>query len=90
MKLAGKHIAITGALMFYTRAEAFAEIAAAGGIPQSSVTRETEILVVGNYHKNAIPDGKSRKLKTAERYIACGIKIDIITGETFLRLLWWT
>ena len=45
----GKHIAITGSLLFYKRQEAFELIRGLGGIPQENVTRETDYLVVGHY-----------------------------------------
>lgn len=89
MTLKGKRIVITGVLEFYTRSEAFAEIVAAGGIPQQYVTRETDFLVVGYYRPNMLIDGKSKKYRTAERYISSGSAINIISGETFLRSLWW-
>ena len=52
----GKHIAITGILMFYKRSEAFDRIRDLGGIPQENVTKETDYLVVGHYRKNSITE----------------------------------
>lgn len=82
-----KHIAITGTLC-YRREDAFDLISLRGGIPQSCVTKETDILVVGYYRKNSIRDEKSNKLRTAERYIGEGQKIRIINELEFLILLW--
>lgn len=84
----GKHIAITGILAFYKRAEAFDQIAARGGIPQTDVTKSTDYLVVGRYRANTIKGGKSNKRILAEKYIDQGIKISIIREDEFLGMLW--
>ena len=84
----GKHIAITGSLLFYKRQEAFELIRGLGGIPQENVTRETDYLVVGHYRKNTIIGDKSNKRILAERYIRQGCGIKIIREDQFLdRLL---
>ncbi len=84
----GKHIAITGSLVFYKRKDAFLEISLRGGIPQDSVTKETDVLVVGYYRTGTISGGKSRKHMTAERHIKRGQKISIIREDMFLAMLW--
>ena len=84
----GKHIAITGILAFYKRAEAFDQIEACGGIPQADVTRRTDYLVVGHYRANTIKGTKSNKRLLAEKYIGQGIKISIIKEDEFLGMLW--
>ena len=84
----GKHIAITGILMFYKRSEAFDRIRDLGGIPQENVTKETDYLVVGHYRKNSITNGKSNKRMLAERYISQGCSIRIIKEDMFLPMLW--
>lgn len=89
-KIKGKHIAITGILTFYKRADAFDQIRSRGGIPQENVTKETDYLVVGHYRKNTIINGKSNKRLLAERYIGQGHKIKIIKEEEFLRMLWFS
>lgn len=86
----GKHIAITGILMFYKREEAFDRIRDLGGIPQENVTKETDYLVVGHYRKNTILGGKSNKRILAERYISQGCCIRIIKEELFLSMLWFS
>ena len=86
----GKHIAITGILMFYKRSEAFDRIRDLGGIPQENVTKETDYLVVGHYRKNTIICGKSNKRILAERYISQGCGIEIIREDLFLPMLWFT
>jgi DNA polymerase-3 subunit epsilon len=86
--LMGVHVAITGILGFYKRAEAFSQICDRGGIPQETVTKETDILVVGYYRRNSIRGDKSNKRILAERYISQGLKIRIIREDEFLALLW--
>jgi hypothetical protein len=86
--LKGVHVAITGILVFYKRAEAFSQIYDRGGIPQETVTKETDILVVGYYRRNSIHGDKSNKRILAERYISQGSKIRIIREDDFLALLW--
>ena len=86
----GKHIAITGSLLFYKRQEAFELIRGLGGIPQENVTRETDYLVVGHYRKNSITNGKSNKRMLAERYISQGCSIRIIKEDMFLPMLWFS
>ena len=86
----GKHIAITGSLMFYKREEAFERIRDLGGIPQENVTKETEYLVVGHYRKNSITNGKSNKRTLAERYIRQGCNIKFIKEDQFLPMLWFS
>lgn len=85
----GKHIAITGSLLFYKRQEAFELISSRGGIPQENVTKETDYLVVGHYRKNTIIGGKSNKRILAERYIRQGCSIKIIKEDQFLPMLWY-
>ncbi len=86
----GKHIAITGILVFYKREEAFERIRECGGIPQENVTKETDYLVVGHYRKNTIIGGKSNKRILAERYIKQGCSIKIIEEDQFLPMLWYS
>lgn len=86
----GKHIAITGLLMFYKRNEAFDRIRDLGGIPQENVTKKTDYLVVGHYRKNSITNGMSNKRMLAERYISQGCSIRIIKEDMFLPMLWFS
>ncbi len=86
----GKHIAITGILMFYKRSEAFDRIRDLGGIPQENVTKEIDYLVIGHYRKNSITNGKSNKRMLAERYISQGCSIRIIREDLFLPMLWFS
>lgn len=86
----GKHIAVTGILVFYKREEAFSQIRIRGGIPQDNVTQETDVLVVGYYRKNSIHGDKSNKRILAEKYISQGIPIRIIGEDDFLSAVWNT
>lgn len=86
----GKHITITGILVFYKRKDAFDLIRDHGGIPQENVTKETDYLVVGYYRKNTLKNGKSNKKLLAERYIRQGRKIQIIKEDEFLQMLWFS
>ena len=86
----GKHFAITGALVFYKRKDAFDLIRYCGGIPQLNVTKETDYLVVGYYRRKAHVGFKSRKRVLAERYIGLGQHIKIIKEEDFLPMLWFS
>lgn len=86
----GKHFAITGALVFYKRKDAFDLIRCCGGIPQLNVTKETDYLVVGYYRRKAPVGFKSRKRVLAERYISLGQHIKIIREDDFLPMLWFS
>ena len=86
----GKHIVITGSLLFYKRQEAFELIRSRGGIPQENVTKETDYLVAGYYRKNTIIGGKSNKRLLAERYIRQGCGIRIIREDMLLPMLWFS
>lgn len=84
----GKYIAITGRLLFYTRREAFDHICCRGGIPQSSVTRDTDYLVIGSYRDGVLIRGKSNKQLYAEKLSIQGSDIQVITDAEFTVLLW--
>ena len=95
----GKHIAITGSLLFYKRQEAFELIRGLGGIPQENVTKETDYLVVGHYRKNTIIGDKSNKRILAERYIGqgcgissryrqCQIKASVSVNRELIQFYW--
>ena len=89
MNVQGKHISITGILIFYTRKAAFSQISFRGGIPQNTVTKETDYLVIGRYHRNYHRD-KSRKRILAEHYNRKGKQIRFLKEEEFLSMLWST
>lgn len=84
----GKHIVITGKLLFYKRKEVFDQIICRGGIPQSSVTKDTDYLVVGHYRDGLLEGNRSKKQTKAEKYSKQGEKIMLITDEEFMVMLW--
>ena len=86
----GRRFAITGALMFYKRKDAFELIQGCGGIPQLNVTKETDYLIVGYYRKKVPAGFKSKKRILAEHYIGLGQHIKIIKEEDFLPMLWFS
>lgn len=86
--LKGKRIVITGKLLFYKRKEAFDQIVCRGGIPQSSVTTDTDYLVVGYYREGVLPRDKSNKQILAEKYATQGKKVKLISDEEFIVMLW--
>ena len=84
----GKHIVITGKLLFYKRKDAFDQIICRGGIPQSSVTVDTDYLVIGYYREGILTGDKSNKRIRAEKYAAQGKKVKLISHEEFMVMLW--
>lgn len=72
--LAGKKIAVTGTLSLMTRAEAKAHIVAAGATPASSVSKATDLLILG-----ANAGSKLRKAKD--------LGVETINEDQFLRLI---
>ena len=88
VEIKGKHIAITGILVFYKRAAAFEQISCRGGIPQNTVTKETDYLVIGYYRDGVLDGEKSNKQVRAEKYMKEGKQIKVITGDEFVASLW--
>lgn len=72
-----KHCVITGKLERYTRREALEVIEEVGGIGDRSVTRRTQVLILG--------DNKGRKSKKQLRAEKLGI--EIITEDEFYKTL---
>jgi DNA polymerase-3 subunit epsilon len=72
------------------REEAAQIIINLGGIVESSITKKTNYLVLGNYDyftSRRIKDGKSSKHKKAEEYILKGQDLRIITENIFFDML---
>lgn len=88
VEIKGKYIAITGILAFYKRMEAFEQISYRGGIPQNTVTKKTDYLVIGYYNDGVLDGEKSNKQVRAEKYMKEGKKIKVITGDEFVAALW--
>ncbi|WP_407272667.1 exonuclease domain-containing protein [Radiobacillus sp. PE A8.2] len=82
-----KHIVFTGKLQAYTRAEAVAAAAEKGGITQKGVTKNTNIIVLGEFQSAMIKGNKSSKLVKAEKLIIEGQPMEIISEAEFLKML---
>lgn len=81
----GEVIVFTGALSAMTRLAAMQLVAMLGGIPEDSITKKTNYLVVGNVDFSAsIKDGKSGKMKKAEAYALKGCDIHVLSESAFL------
>ncbi|MEN1761731.1 BRCT domain-containing protein [Anoxynatronum sibiricum] len=84
----GKNICITGTLMAMTREKAYEHIRSKGGIPQSSVTKETDYLVVGIGQRAGNCNGKkSAKEKKALSYREKGLFIQVINEKQLMTML---
>ena len=83
----GHRIAITGTLPI-TRNEMISLIETHGGTYDASVTRTTDILILGTLRPTAaIPDGISRKLRRARQIQTAGGEIMILTLDEFQRMM---
>lgn len=69
----GMSVCFTGTLEKFQRKEALQIVTNLGGIPSDSVTKNTNVLVLGNNdYCSSIKDGKSNKQKKAEELILKG------------------
>lgn len=83
-----KLFVFTGALPTLTRGEAMQLTRKFGALTGSSVTKKTDVLVVGGKNLKALkPHEMSTKRRRAMDLISKGQKIEILTGEEFLKLL---
>ncbi len=83
-----KNVVFTGDLLSLDREEAMQLVVNAGGVIKSSVSRKTQILVVGSPDpKFAGEDGMSTKERKARELNAQGCSIQILTEKEFLELL---
>lgn len=82
-------VVFTGTLESMTRREAFQRLAAVGGIPGQSVTKKTDLLVVGDQDISRLAGGEtmSSKLKKAATLRAGGQDVELIGESEFLRRL---
>lgn len=86
--LYGRTVCVTGRLASMPQQVAWRRVAAAGGQPVPDVTRDTDILVVGQ-PGGRLPPGAARsaKLRRAERLRAAGWPIEVISEAEFLERL---
>ena len=83
-----RHCVFTGKLERFTRKEAAQLVANIGGHCDNGVNKQTNFLIVGDLDYSAnIKDGKSTKLKKAEKLILGGQDLQIITEGVFYDLL---
>ena len=86
--LSGKSVVFTGKMASLDRKSAQKRVKALGGKTPSSVTQDLDILVIGDEGSPLLGDGKmSTKHKAAEKLIAKGASIAIMTEADFLKLL---
>jgi DNA polymerase-3 subunit epsilon len=84
----GKTVVFTGTLEHMTRKEALALVKQFGGVPADSLTKATNILVVGNTDFiSGIKEGRTGKMKKAEDYAARGADISIISENAFFDMI---
>lgn len=82
-----KNIVFTGTLGAYKRTEAAQLVAERGGIPQKSVTKITNYIVMGEFENTMLNGNKSSKLVKAETLISKGADLEIISEDEFLKML---
>jgi DNA ligase (NAD+) len=82
--LAGKSVVFTGTLLSSDRKTAQKKVVAAGGETPSGVTKTLSYLVIGD---GSPEERKSSKAQKAEKYIAEGAALEIISESEFLALL---
>lgn len=84
-----KKACFTGKLQSMPRIDAMEIYASYGGIPEKGVTKATNYLVMGEQDLNVIKsnDGKSAKIKKAEKLLFDGQDIQLIGEQQFLQML---
>ncbi len=83
-----KKVVFTGKLQSMDRRTAMYKVVNLGGILKSSVSRKTDIVVLGTQDKALVgPSGTSGKERKARELIENGYDIEIIGEEEFLRLI---
>jgi DNA ligase (NAD+) len=86
--LSGKSVVFTGTMAVLDRKTAQKKVQAVGGKTPSSVTAELDYLVIGDEDSALLSDTeKSTKHKAAEKLIAKGSALQIISEREFLALL---
>ena len=84
----GLYFCFTGKLERMTRKEANTMVALTGGIPEKSVTKNTNILVVGEQDWRVVgKSGLSTKMKKAQSLLENGQNIEIMTEDDFIKML---
>lgn len=83
-----KHACFTGKLQSMTRKEAENKFILVGGMPQSTVNKQTNYLIMGDQDFRKVgKEMKSKKLKYAEKLFNDGQDIQFLSEEEFLKML---
>lgn len=83
-----KYVCFTGKMEIMTKQEAAQYVVNLGGKPQTNVTQKTHYLVIGDLeYRQKIYGDKSLKHKKAEKLIAKGQDLEILTEISFLEIL---
>jgi DNA polymerase III epsilon subunit-like protein len=85
----GKVIVFTGALMSMTRQTAWDDVVKVGGIPELSVTKHANVLVIGDINPAVLAPGMVTTGKAAKAFALQdkGQDIELMTEDDFLRTL---
>jgi DNA polymerase III subunit epsilon len=84
----GKRVVFTGTLSSMQRKDAIQLIADIGGIPDAGVTKNTNLLVIGQQDYRVVgEDGMSSKQEKALKLIEKGAGLEIISEQEFLQNL---
>ncbi len=84
----GKTVVFTGTLERMARKDALLLVAKLSGIPADSITKKTNLLVVGNGEFAAsVKEGRTGKMKKAEALALKGYDIQIISENAFFDLI---
>lgn len=86
--LYGKHCVFTGKLQRFVRKDAAQIVCNIGGCCDNSVTKKTNFLIIGGLDDILlVKDGKSTKMKKAEKLILDGQDLKILSESTFYDLI---
>jgi DNA polymerase III epsilon subunit-like protein len=85
----GRVVVFTGALMSRTRQTAWDDVVKVGGIPELSVTKHTNVLVIGDINPAVLAPGMVTTGKAAKAFALQdkGQDIELMTEDDFLRSL---
>lgn len=84
----GKSVCFTGTTKYANRLKMLQMVKNIGGIPMDSVTKETDVLVVGQQDYRIVgADGMSNKQKKALKLLERGQNIEILSESEFLERL---
>lgn len=86
--LYGKHCVFTGKLQRFVRKDAAQIVCNIGGFCDNNVTKKTNFLIIGGLDDSpVVKDGKSTKMKKAEKLILDGQDLKILSESTFYDLI---